>query len=470
MSRLARRETAVVTAIVVAWTILYAALAVLRHATWHSTAYDLAVFDQVFWNTVNGRPFESTLDRGVCQPTSFFGGHFAPVLFALVPFYAVFPRAETLLVIQTAALGVGAVPLYLISRELLRPGLERIAPVIAYLLIAPLTWMALFDFHEIAFAPVPLGVALLFVVRRRHWLAVATLVAAFLVKEEVPLVALGFVAVLLLSRAWLPAAVLLVASVAWFVTAVAYVIPSFAVGEYRYTSFYASLGATEVEILRTVLTDPGRTFAVLATDGRMKLRYLLTLFGPGLGLTVASLRFAVVVLPPLGYTLLSDHEHQYTGQTHYAATLIPLAVGTAAIGLARLRGRVRDLAPAAMLAASALFAFLYADVPLGTKFDASRFAREARYDAVAAAVAAIPADARVLATDHVAAQLAHRRFLYEHSAQPECGGFDVIVLDAADRQSFFGERARFDAEVERWRSSGYEEIARGDGLSVLRRR
>ena len=61
-------------------TILFGALALLRHWTFHSTASDLAVFDQVMWNTVHGRFMESTISLARCEPHSFFGDHFSPAL------------------------------------------------------------------------------------------------------------------------------------------------------------------------------------------------------------------------------------------------------------------------------------------------------------------------------------------------------------------------------------------------------
>ncbi len=467
---LARHEVRIAVGLALVWTALYATLAALRHLTWNSTAFDLSVFDQVYWNTTQGRLLESSLDRGSCTPGSFFGGHFSPLHVALLPLYALVPRAETLVVLQAIAVGLGAWPVYVLARDRLRPGAERLVWVASYLLLAPLSWLVLFDFHEIPFAIPFLGWALVFVARGRPWRAVLTLVASFLVKEELPLVALGFAALLLLQRRWRPGLVLGSASLAWFVLAVKVVIPAFAGGDYRYTSFYASLGNDELEIVRTVLTDPGRTLGVLANDGRMKLRYLAAIFGPGLGLTVASGPFAVLTIPTLAYSLLSDYSHQYSVQTHYPATLVPLAVGTGLLGMGRLRGRLRDLATPGVLVASLALAFLYGDVPLGPKFDPSRFAQEARYSAISGALAAIPPHARVSATDFVAAQVAHRRFLREYSYQNTCGDAEYVILDIADPQTFARDRARFDRERDALRSIGYEEIAGGDGLSVLRRR
>jgi len=467
---LIHHEVRIALALALGWTALYATLAVLRHVTWHSTAFDLSVFDQVYWNTTQGRLLESSLDRGSCTPGSFFGGHFSPLHFTLLPAYALLPRPETLVLLQALAVGLGAWPVYVLARDRLRPGAERLVWVVSYLLLAPLSWLVLFDFHEIPFAIPFLGWALVFIARERYWAAVLTLLASFLVKEELPLVALGFAALLLLKRQWGPGLALGGASLAWFIIAVKVVIPAFAGGDYRYTSFYASLGGDEIEIVRTVLTDPVRTLGVLANDARMKLRYLAAIFGPGLGLTLASGPFAVLSLPTLAYSLLSDYSHQYSVQTHYPATLVPLAVGTSLLGMSRLRGRIRDIATPAVLVASVVLAYLYGDVPLGPKFDPSRFALEPRYAAISGALAAIPPEARVSATDFVAAQLAHRRYLREYSYQNTCGDSDYVILDIADPQTFARDPARFERERQAILGLGYVEIASGDGLSVMRRR
>ncbi|CAN5240057.1 DUF2079 domain-containing protein [soil metagenome] len=467
---LVRHERSIALAVAGTYFVLFATLAVLRHLTAHSTAYDLAVFDQAYWNTTQGRFFESTLDRGSCEPTSLFGGHFSPVHLALLPLYALVPRAETLLVVQTAALTAGVWPLYLMARDRLQPGLERIVPVAGYFLIAPLGWMSLFDFHEIPLAVVPLGFAVLFLSRGQHGRAVLVLLASFLIKEELPLVSLGFGAYLLAKRDWLRGGAVIATSVGWFVLTVSVLIPAVAGGDYKYTSFYASLGDDEIGIVRTVLTDPGRTLGVLSHDGRMKLRFVAALLGPGLGLALLSGPGVLLLLPTLAYSLLSDYSHQYSLQSHYPAVLIPLAVGTSILGLARLRGTLRRVAPLAALASSLLFAYLYGDLPLAAKFDPGRFTREARYDAVAGPVAAIPAGARVSASDFAAAQLAHRRYLSYYGVQNTCGTADYVILDRADPQFIRGDATRFAVERDALRSVGYEEVAVGEGIVILRKR
>ncbi len=108
--RVIRVEALVAVGLASTYFILYSVLSVLRHLTYHSFGPDLGIFDQVFWNTTRGRFFESTMSLVQAQPHSYLGDHFSPVYLLLVPFYALIPRPETLLVIQTLFLALGVWP------------------------------------------------------------------------------------------------------------------------------------------------------------------------------------------------------------------------------------------------------------------------------------------------------------------------------------------------------------------------
>src|ERR1700687_6189622 len=179
---LLRHEGRLAVALAAAYFLIYAVLSVLRHESYHSNGLDLALFDQVFCNSSQGRPFESTMAQAIAVPHSMLGDHFSPVFLLLVPFYFAFPHPETILVIQTLALALGAWPVFLLARLKLPAGYAPLW-VLAYLLFVPLAYINLYDFHEVAFSIVPLGFALYFLERgRRVWFLVSLLVT-FLVKE-----------------------------------------------------------------------------------------------------------------------------------------------------------------------------------------------------------------------------------------------------------------------------------------------
>jgi uncharacterized membrane protein len=483
LERLARNEERIAIALVVLYALVFGALSLIRHWSFHSTGLDLGVFDQVIWNTSQGRFMESTLSLDRCTPHSFLGDHFSPILIALVPLYWIAPHPETLLVVQTVALALGAWPVYLLAKRLLPRGIERLIWIVAYILGAPLAFITLYDFHEVALAVLPLGFAMYFLVTRRTLPLILALLVAFTVKEEIPLIGVGFGLALAFQRRWTSALVVGLGSAALFVVTLTLIIPAFAGAPYQYIGRYASLGGSEIEILRTLLLDPLRVLSVLF-DGEIasKAVFVLSLFAPGLFLAVRS-RWAIVpAIVPLGYLLLSSYAGEHTLHNQYGAPLIPLALGASIVGFARTRPASRIRLTEAVLAVTLFFGIGFGGWPFSRDFEdaylrgnpdrapsgVSMFVREPRYDALLAQVHAIPPDVAIASTDFWVTQVGERRFDYHLAGVEPCDA-RYVILDYAD-PSMNRDLARFAGARAALLAKGFDEIASGVGLSLLRRR
>jgi uncharacterized membrane protein len=481
-----RHEGRLALAMVLLYVVVFGSLALVRHWAFHSTALDLGVFDQVLWNTIHGRFMESTLSLERCDPHHFFLDHFSPALLLIVPFYVVVPRPETLIVFQTTALALGAWPIYLLARRFLARSEERLVWVAAYVLSAPLAWITFYDFHEITLAVLPLGLAMYFLATRRTVPLLLSLGVSFLVKEELPLVAIGFGLALLAQRRWGLGGFVTIASAVWFLVTLKVIIPSFTGGApYQYLGRYASLGSDEFEIARTLVLDPLRVLRVLvAGEWGSKLAFVLTLLAPGLGLAVRSRSVLIPAIIPLGYLLLSDYGGQHTHHNQYGAVLIPLAFGASIIGFATLpdRPRLRRRLTGAVLLSAVAFSLVHGALPLTPGFydaylrgnpDRARsegfvFVREPRYEPFLPAVAAIPADASISSRDFFTTQVPERRLNYHLYGVDPCGA-EYVILDYADPHVNRDEQLHL-SEVEAIKTQGYDQIASGRGLSLLRRR
>ena len=102
------------------WLVVAAGIAYMAYfsyftVVWHRSVrsgYDLAIEDNVLWNLTHGGPFFKAAPT--LGPTgSHFGRHATLIAYLLVPIYALHQSAETLLVLQSAFLGLAAVPLFL---------------------------------------------------------------------------------------------------------------------------------------------------------------------------------------------------------------------------------------------------------------------------------------------------------------------------------------------------------------------
>ena len=463
--RLLRREGWLVLALVGIYFLGFSALAILRHATYHSLGFDLGLFDQVFWNTTQGRPFESTMSQALPVPHSMFGDHFSPIFWLIVPFYYAYPHPETLVVIQTFCLALGAWPVYLLAKLKLPAG-YAIAWVVVFFLFVPLAYIDLFDFHEIALAVAPLGFALYFLESGRRLWFVASLVVAFLVKEEIGLVGVAFGAYVLLSRRdWKLGLGVLIGSVAAFGAIIEWVIPYFASGRsYPYIGErYADVGGSPLGILHTMVTNPLRI--VRAVFQAKKISFVVAIFGPVLGLGVFAGWPAILMLPTLGYLLLSNYEPQYQFTSQYSAPLIPLVIGTSIMAMARLRDSWRLPLIAAVLVSSFAFSWAFGYMPFSRKFDPGQFQAEARYAPFAAQLTMVPADARVSAENGFASHLSERRYIYDFTFEGvQDAGWVVMDYAGSGRNIEF-----FNQQVAALEAKGYSEVASGYGLALLRK-
>jgi len=252
--------------------------AILRHLSFHSTAYELGIYDQVVWSISRGEGPFSTLPAKN-NPSYYFGHHLQPILFLLAPLYWVVSSPLTLVVCQTAFLAFGGILVYWLAREVLKDRLLAFLFLVLYLLYPPLKEMNLFDFHPIALSvPLLLG-AFCFLHKDRLFPFLLFLTLALLTKEEMPGIVVIFgVYLLLVKRRPLWGAGLMLAGVTLFFLELRILMPYFSGKGVAYAVFdrYAHLGGGISGILRTLFTDPGRIFALLAAH----LSYTHTIFFP----------------------------------------------------------------------------------------------------------------------------------------------------------------------------------------------
>jgi uncharacterized membrane protein len=105
--------------LILVYIVTFSTLSVLKHDTFHSFTFDLGIMSQVLWNTAHGRLFELSLDRPLDTELvgSYLGNHVRPILLLLAPLYRLWPDPRLLLILQSVALGLGAVPLFWIVRR-----------------------------------------------------------------------------------------------------------------------------------------------------------------------------------------------------------------------------------------------------------------------------------------------------------------------------------------------------------------
>jgi len=362
-----------------AFTVLFGALAVLRHRAFGSGRFDLGNMTQAVWSTANGDFLSVTDVHG--DQISRLGSHFDPILALLAPLWWVWPSPELLLVVQAGAVAAGALPVFWLARAHLDSERAAAALALAYLLYPPVQWLTASDFHPVSLATSLLLFAWWFLDERQLLPFALFAAAALATKEHVGLtIAAMGVWYGIRYREPRTGAVIAIAAGSVALLATLVVVPHFAP---------AGVSAFESR------------YDAPALDGR-DLSYLAALFLP-LGLLPLAAPLALLpALPELGLNLLSSTITQTSVKTHYAATAVPALLAATVYGVARIGDRAGYVAALAALAgAIALGPVGRIDIDAGPHDAAAR-----------RALAVVPEGAPVSATNALGAHLSDRRRIF----------------------------------------------------------
>jgi uncharacterized membrane protein len=445
----------------------YAAYALCRHWHFQSSAFDLGIFDQALWRY-------SRLERPVNTISGYphiLAEHFHPILLLLVPLYWIAPRPETLLVAQATLLALSALPVHAFIRRR-HPAPVALVLTAAYAGYWGMQKTAAFDFHELAFAPLLVALAVWAIDVERwgaFWCAAGVLL---LVKEDLPPF-VAFLGLFLLGRRqWRRGALAIVLGLVAFALIVGWIMPALGDGaDYRFSSTFAHLGGIQ-GIARLALTRPWQLPTLVVSPPR-KLRLILLWLGPFAFLPLAS-PYGLLLLPIAATRLLSATELHWRADFHYSAPLAPLLAMSAADGLARLAALIRSpLARSRAVAGLAalvlaLCALLPGKLPFWRLLSPRWYVLTGSDRTGAEALRVIPADASVTAQDAILPHLSRRERIYPLRDS----GIETDFL-IASREVSSWPHPGWDVIARRLdeaRRAGYTEVFERGGWIVLARR
>jgi uncharacterized membrane protein len=489
----------------------YSVFALARYYTFHTGDYDLVIFDQAVRSYAHFQPGISIIKgvhNGFGPHFSVLGDHWSPVLAALAPAYWIYDSPQTLLVAQAILFALAIPPLWLFTRRAFGGGRRAVIAAylvsVVYLLSWPTAAALAFNFHEVAFAPVLTAVALERLQAGRLRTALIALAALLLVKEDMGLLVAGIGLYLLVARRGvvprqrLAAAAIIVAGLADTMLATYVLIPAFG-GRSGYYWAYTSLGSNASQAAWHLITHPASSLRLLVTP-RVKLTTVLWLFGAFCFLPLRS-PISLATIPLLLERMLGSVFPGWWGTAdQYNAFLVVVLVCAAVDGAARLarspllaRWRASpaaaggagdaaaaggaadtaDLGTVGLVCSAAMCAVALVLVPLfafGPALHPSFYRRDARMNAAAAAVAAVPPGVTVEAVNHLGPQLSARDtvLLWDGDGSSPLRP-PWVVADVAKREFTFASRGQQIRRVALLKRSGYQIVFSRDGYLVMHR-
>jgi len=438
-----------------------------RHFQIQSSAFDLGIFDNLLFNTIKGRFFESPVMFGPGHHNS-ISTHAEYLMVLFAPIYAIVPRPETLLVIQAVLLGTAGIPLYLFARTMLTAW-PSVVLVLGYLLCGPLHGAQFYDFHWLTLCPFFYFWLFYAIASRKNWLCVLMTLLLFALREDIAVGTAFLGTFLFITGLRVRLGIILAAvSAVWFVINKFVIMPW--AGPWWFDTIYVELFADGKSgygnVIKTLISNP---FYALSTFVRgPKLAYALHMLAPLAFLPVRRLAFWLLLVPGGAFTLMTTGywptlaiSFQYT--THW----IPFLFACAAMGLYRIRqghdGQVRMVAATGtvlVLLLSHSYNFggiLQRESFVGgfgrVSFDMSSSSRE-RYAELRSVVDKIPAEASVVATESLNPHISTRKEAYVF--RYDTGPVDFIFLSSNEMSGDLRNSLR-----EKFRKTPYGLFAKG---------
>jgi uncharacterized membrane protein len=325
----------------------YSVFALERYWAFRDGSYDLVIFDQAVRSYAHFQPGTSIIKgvhNGFGPHFSVLGDHWSPILASLAPLYWIYNGPQALLVAQAVLFALAVPPIWLFTRRAFGGGQRAVVAAylvsVAYLLSWPIAAALNFNFHEVAFAPVLIAIALERLQAGRLWTALIALAVLLLVKEDMGLLVAGIGVYLAVARPrvvrrqLLVGAVLMVAGVADTVLATYVLIPAFG-GRSDYYWAYTALGHNVPQALQHLVTHPLSSLDLLITP-QVKLVTMLWLFGAFCFLPLLSPITLAVVPLLLERMLGSVFPAWWSTSFQYNAFLVVVLLCAAVDGAARL--------------------------------------------------------------------------------------------------------------------------------------
>jgi uncharacterized membrane protein len=417
---------------------------IIEHWNLGTRVFDLGIYGNTVFNSSRGRLLECTFTRGGTH----ISAHFDPILILLSPIYWVYPRVESLLVLQSFWLGATAIPLYFYAK-LKGLGIgESLLVCSAFLLQPSLHGINFFGFHSLALM-VPLVVCLLYWLEaNKQWPYFVATLLLLTVREDQTLIVSTIGLYALLTRQVRVGLITLVLVVAYafltkFITMKVLGPSGAQTYEYYYGEVMMAGGNGAVDLAVSIASNP---LLAIATILKLpKIYYFLKYLIPLCFLPLFGGRKVLLLVYGFMFIGLSSRAQVPTVHYQYSALLLPFVMVAAVDGtkrildskiwvrLGELKSPARRAIFAAVFAGSLGTSLAFGAWPSNPGFNAGRTRLQRTFGKREAArmrrlrelEAQIPANAKLCVDANLGPHLSSNQFIY---VWPKCRDAQFVFV------------------------------------------
>ena len=328
--------------LILVYIVYFSYLSILRYKTLYASYYDLGIMNQTVFNTYAAlrdgdlsRILELTDPLGPNQIKR-MAIHNDLLLALLSPFYFFYNGPETLIVIQTIILALGAWAVFRISEYILAKvknhSLISLGFSISYLLYPPMQRANLFDFHAVTLSTAFLLFMFYFWLSKKYIPVIIFFILSIISKEQISL-AIAFFGIYAIyasgifkkNKDWkaiLISLTLFLISAIWFALSMLVIIPLFR-GKEHFALAYYNDGSLSKYIFNT------GTF-----------NYLFLLLGPLGFLSLFSPLQLLIATPEIAINLLSSNSNMRNVIYHYTSVIQPFIFVSAIYGIKNINHKL----------------------------------------------------------------------------------------------------------------------------------
>ncbi len=442
---------------ILSYIIYFSYFSILRYQTLYAHYFDLGIMNQTVYNTFMSlktgdftRFLELTNPQGFDQIKR-MAIHNDIFLAFLAPLYFIYSGPETLLVIQTLAVGLGAWAVYGISKIVFEKNkntrLISLFFSFAYLMYPALQRANQFDFHAVVLATPLLLFMFYYCLKKKYALGFTYAVIALLTKEQVGLTVAFFGLFIIVQnciqikkksfnkREFIFAGIIFVAGVAWFVISMTKIIPAFRQGAHFALGYFGDFGDSPTNVFMGLLKNP---VAVLPYIFRKDTyEYLYNILGPLGFLSLFSPLHLFIAGPEFAINLLSKSSAMRNIYFHYTAVITPFVIISAIYGLSFLMRLMRNarkyvrVVIAICMMSVVYFSTTISPLPYSRSREIHPFVWpvKERFEAFEWKNKLADEDLLIMATGHIAPLFSSRRYLYNFSSRYDLADYIVLSHD-----------------------------------------
>ena len=464
-----------VSVIALALTAFVCLVSICRHMTYNTACYDMGIFTQMFHSMKQDFTMNTTCERDYLL--SHADVHSSYILYVLLPFYALFPGAKTLVISQAILCLSGVIPVVMIARKHGFSGFFTIFASFIYIFNTGLLSPCFFHFHENCFLP-PLLMWLLLAVDLRKTVPIYVLsVMTCLVKEDAPLYIICTGLFLLADekgKKRFHGGILALLSLIYFVSIMnrlAITGSADMMMDQRFSNLVFGENTGISGMVLNILKNPSYFFSLLFSE--KSLVFFLQMMMPLLFLPFMTTKIHryFLMLPFVIMNLVIGSGYRYASEMgyHYTFGTASLLIFLALINCADLKENSRRTVLAAAAAASLITA-----VPVlsSNAVHCENYLKEREhYQNIEVCLNSVPEDACVIADTNYLPHIADRKEVYLLNEDDiVTNGSKVLSIKEMNRYDYFvlnEKDGNTPGIISILESSGFRRFAESEGCVVI---